>query len=409
MHSEFAGFFLVLFFLVLPLAKRFGPALFDTIALAFAGEQGSLMPRGLLGHGARIRRAIDLQSVISRLAVITRLNLPLGPAVAAAMKSDRGRLQSVFRKLDTQLRNGLPVSEALLRAVPGCPTQLIVTLKRAEACGQLTEALSQQERMIGAMIDDQFRFTAHTRHALLYALFMLAFCGLMVCWLVIFFFPKFKEIFLDFEVVLPGVTLTLLWFVDWLASQWLVILVIATILGAALTFFAYTLNSRKPGWPASIVAAARSTLPATRGLDFGWGMARVIRSLALNIRSGSPSPFSEDLTSVVAATNPLRFRIQNFIDRIAQGESPHLAARATNLGDAFVCALRMVERGEDPDRTLAFAANYYELIAYRWWYALNAVMGPLVTLCAGFMVGFVAVAMFLPLVALIHSVSAWIP
>ena len=70
-----------------------------------------------------------------------------------------------------------------------------------------------------------------------------------------------------------------------------------------------------------------------------------------------------------------------------------------------VCALQMVEHGDDPQRVLSHAAAYYEAIAYRWWHALVAISGPLVTLVIAIMVGFVALALFMPLVALINTVA----
>ena len=65
----------------------------------------------------------------------------------------------------------------------------------------------------------------------------------------------------------------------------------------------------------------------------------------------------------------------------------------------------MVERGEDPERVLGHAADYYEAIAYRWWHALAAVSGPVVTLAIAAIVGFIALALFLPLIALINAAS----
>ena len=71
----------------------------------------------------------------------------------------------------------------------------------------------------------------------------------------------------------------------------------------------------------------------------------------------------------------------------------------------FVSALKMVERGEDAERVLGHAADYYEAIALRWWHAVSAASGPLVTLLIAGMVAFVALSLFLPLVTLIDAVA----
>ena len=153
------------------------------------------------------------------------------------------------------------------------------------------------------------------------------------------------------------------------------------------------------------MAALRWALPVTRSLDYGMGMAKAIRAMALSIRSGSEQSFAHALPTVVCATNHLRHRLEGFAQAMAGGIAPSTAAQAAGLGDVFVCALRMVERGEDPQRVLGHAADYYEAIAYRWWQALMALSGPLVTLALATLVGFIALALFTPLVALINAVA----
>jgi type II secretory pathway component PulF len=111
------------------------------------------------------------------------------------------------------------------------------------------------------------------------------------------------------------------------------------------------------------------------------------------------------LTSTVGTTNHLRYRLTGFVQEVQAGVVPHQAAQNAKLGDVFISALRMVERGEDATRVLNHAADYYEAIALRWWQAVSVVTGPLVTLLIAGVVGFVALAMFLPLVTLINTVA----
>ena len=134
-------------------------------------------------------------------------------------------------------------------------------------------------------------------------------------------------------------------------------------------------------------------------------MAKAIRAMALSIRSGSERSFADALPSVVSTTNHLRNRLDDFAQAVAGGVAPAQAAQEAALGDMFVAALRMVERGEDPEVVLGHAADYYEAIAHRWWHALTAISGPLVTLVLAALVGFVALALFTPLVVLINTVS----
>ena len=87
----------LLAFIILIVVLRWTPRLVDSLLQVFSGEQRSLMPRGFLRHSTRIRRTIELQTVISRLSLITRMNLPLGPALDAAAIGERGRIRDALQ------------------------------------------------------------------------------------------------------------------------------------------------------------------------------------------------------------------------------------------------------------------------------------------------------------------------
>lgn len=386
------------------LGVRFLPTALDAIVRSAAGEPASLLPRGFMPLGLRLRRTYELQTIVSRLALITRLNLPLEAALKAVAKNEPTRRWRVFRDMSRMIERGVSVSEALQTAAPGCPDQLIATLRRAEAIGQLPRALSEQERAIGVTLGAYSRSTSHARHAAGYAALVMLLTGGMVAWHTIVLMPRFDAIFYDFEVSMPPITTAFVDAVDWFVPNGL-FAILGLVVLMSLFGLARLLERDDNGPVTRTVAALRRALPITRSLDFGMGMAKVIRAMALSMRSGSEASFARGLPTVVSPTNHLRQRIERFAQATSDGIAPSNAAKDAGLGDVFVCALRMVERGEDPQRVLGHAADYYEAIAYRWWHALMALSGPLVTLALAAMVGFIALALFTPLVALIDGVA----
>lgn len=378
----------------------------DSIVWLVSGEQGGLMSGGFMPKDPRIRRTIELQSIVSRLALITRLNLPLCAALEAAAQGESRRTGRILREIGRLIGTGVPVSAALESACRGCPVQLTAALRRAEQCGQLRQALADQERLMAAGIDLRLRSTAHTRHAVAYATVMVLFAASMMSGIMIIVVPKFRQIFLDFDAPLPGMTVMLIDIASWLAGYgWVFLVVVLLSVSGVVLVCVRAGAGEETGIIARTVATLRWALPITRSLDYGLGMEKAIRSVALGIRTGSPTTFAGTLPSVVRATNHLRCRLAEFVRGISDGVAPHRAAQDAKLGDVFVCALEMVEHGEDPERVLGHAADYYGAIAYRWWHALAAVSGPLVTLALAAMVGFIAIALFSPLIALIDAVS----
>ncbi len=145
-------------------------------------------------------------------------------------------------------------------------------------------------------------------------------------------------------------------------------------------------------------------LPLTRNTDYGMGMATALRSLALGIKAGLPINQASPIASMAGPTNHLRVRLQRFDRDVEAGCLPHKAAEDARLGSVCVSALRMVERGEDAEKALNHAADYYDAIARRWGRIVAAISVPLVTIITAFFVGFVVLALFTPLIALIDGV-----
>jgi len=386
------------------LAARYFFAAVRALTWCTSGEPDGLVPRGFVTFRSFVTRMSELQAIVSRLALITRLNLPLEAALEAATKNESRRRARAFRTMGQKIRNGAPVWNALETAVPNCPGQLVASLRLAEGMGQLPEALAEQERAIEAMLEVRTRTTAHMQHAAAYAAIVLVIIGAVVAWNATVMARAFEEIFRDFDVALPPITVAYVTAIRWFVPTGLYLLL--GVVALILIFGLERLLEGNRGGPASrMIAAVRWALPFTRSVDYGLGMARAIRAMSLSIRGGSEQPFAKRTSTVVCASNHVRYRLEGFAQEVASGTIPSAAARDARLGDVFVCALRMVERGEDPECVLGHAADYYEAIAHRWWRAMAALSVPLVTLALGALVAFVALALFTPLVTLIHSVA----
>lgn len=378
----------------------------ETLAWSISGETGVLLFRGFGSRGLRMRRTAELRAVIAHVALITRLNLPLPSALRAAAKGEPGAVGKTLSYMGYLVSTGWPISAAVWAAFRGCPVQLVAILRRGEQCGQLRQAIADVERTLAATVGAQRPRAGSPRYAGPYAGLMLVFCTFMVTHMMVTIVPRFRDIFSDFDAALPAVTIMLIDFSRWLAVNGVLLLVILLLFVLLAVIAGVWLRGKeKPGVLAQVVGIVRWAIPITRTIDYGLGMATAIRSMAMDITSGTPVDQAAALTSTVGATNRLRYRLADFCHEVHAGAAPHVAAQQAKLGDVFVSALKMVERGEDAERVLGHAADYYEAIAYRWWHAIAALSGPLVTLAIAGMVGFLVLALFLPLVTLIESVS----
>jgi type II secretory pathway component PulF len=376
-----------------------------TVAWSLSGESGALSVRGFHSHGSRMRKTADLRCIVEHMRVATRLNLPLPGALRLAGDGEPGQIGRQLGLIADHVGAGEPLSEALMQAVSGCPPLLVEMIRRGERCGQTAEALDTASRVLGERLTE----TPHrSAHAFLYFLAVGGVTITILSGLMIVIVPKFREIFLDFDTPLPPVTRSLIDYcqpatVGLLAALALVIIPCLLAMGSVLGS-----KMARPGITspfAWLVGRMRRLFPLTRRIDFGFGMAGAVRAIALAVRSGLPLDRAIESADTVGPGNPLAPRLRAFMQKVREGTMPHLAARETGLGSVFVTGLRSIERGEAPEPVLDYAAEHYQAIAYRWWNVLASMSTPVVTLILAAGVGFVAYAMFLPLVTLINSVS----
>ncbi len=385
---------------------RYVPRILTTLSWSISGEAGGLLARGFAPRSVRVRRTAELRSAVSQVAMIARLNLPLAAGLRVSADGERGAARRQLLELSRLIACGTPVWESFETVFASCPAQVVAVLRHGESCGRLPHALTDLERSLAATVDRYTGRTDYAGHAAAYfALVMVTACVVVAC-VMYYIIPKFREIFSDFAVTLPSITNALLSFSQWFVmTGWMFLLLLLVVL-TACALVGVLARGRNDGGPISnLVARVRWTVPFTRTVDSGLGMARAIRSLAIAVGTGSFAAHASDISSVVSSTNGLRPRLNQFGRDVQAGVLPHEAARRAALGDVFVSALRMIERGEDAEAALAHAADYYEAIAERWWHALAAVSVPAVTLMLGGVIGFIVLALFLPLVCLIEAVS----
>jgi len=307
----------------------------------------------------------------------------------------------MLKGLAKHLTAGAKLSEAFAAVIRNCPRLILIILQRGEHTGHTRDALTDLEQMLA---DRLIQGPERPRTAVTLALITILFCFTILSGIMYWIIPKFREIFVDYDAQLPAITEWLIT-VSPLAAQ-----AVPVVLGLLALFAVLSMvggwgdRHRKPGLIAGAIGMVRWALPVTRFVDYGLGMAAVLRHLALCLKAGLPLDRVGGFTPSLAVTNHLRYRLSTFEHDLTAGMTPHQAAGKARLGMVFVSALKMVERGEDPQTALIHAADYYQSIADRWRKVFDTVIEPAATLVAASIAGFVVVAMFVPLIALINSV-----
>jgi type IV pilus assembly protein PilC len=221
---------------------------------------------------------------------------------------------------------------------------------------------------------------------------MMLIIGFLMYWII----PKFKKIFDDFGTELPGMTVTLIGGSDAFINYW--------YLAAPVVYLAV----------AAVFVVSMAHIVGWRELWIRWGgrwltrphASDVLRSLASAVELGVPIDRAFD--PFVTSSGPilLQRRAAAIRQALIQGESCwELLTREGFLNWNEVALIESAQRAGNLPWALRELADSLDR---RWLFRLKAgfeLVQPAAILFLGAIVGFVAIALFMPLVKLLNDLS----
>ncbi len=291
-------------------------------------------------------------------------------------------------KLAIMLDRGVPLSQALA-SVPGVVSrQTLLAITVGQFTGKLAHALN---KLPSSQLPPQW---LELGSRLLYPLFILAVMGHNLTFMMIFIIPKFERIFMEFRMKLPFATEALI-----TVSRWFVrygwILPILTLL--AVVLFNVFMFSSRVKWYCPLLG--RLYQMHARG--------QFLQTLGLMLETGKPLPeildgvlYSGLLPSVIAT------RVDKLAADLYEGRALSESLAYHGLATAPMHALiAAAERANNLAWALEQIGDSSIRRCARLSYRLAMVIFPLAIIACSAVVGFVAVSMFTPLIAILNGLG----
>jgi len=331
-------------------------------------------------------------SVFTRqLSTLIHAGLPLVKALYTLSDQLDGYLKEVVAKVTSQVEAGDKFSACLARYPRIFPNVFVNMIKAAELGGLLDEVLKK----LAVFLEKEQRLKARVRSALVYPAFVLGVAMIILTLLMVFVVPTFSNMFADLGGDLPLATQILVGTSAALRHSWYWI-----ILGLGLVVFAYRIFLRAPG-NRLLIDKLKLRLPVFGNLMRQMAVAHFSRTLGTLLKSGVP---------ILAALEAVRDTVGNAVlaqatmrvhDRIKEGENISDEMQACACFPPLV--VRMVSVGEESgelDNMLIQIANDYEEEVDVTVSSLTSLLEPMLIVLMGLIVGFIVIAMFLPLFTL---------
>ena len=311
-------------------------------------------------------------------------------------QSKPGPLKNSLNGVIEDVESGNTLSEAMSKQ-PKAFDNLYVNMVKAGEAGGALEIILQRLA--------EFKERAQTlkrkvQGAMVYPVAVITVATLIVGFIMYWIIPKFKEIFADFGVELPKITEVLIDISDWVVNYWWLI----PLVPIALYLLVKIIKKNKTG--AYIVDKIVLKIPLIGTIASKATVARTSRTLGTLIASGVPILDALTIARDTAGNEVFKKAFDHIHSSIREGESMAVPLKETRITDDMV--VNMVDVGEETgalDTMLYKVADVYDEEVSVLIESLVNLLEPLMVVVLGLIVGFIVIALFMPLVKLLNELS----
>ncbi len=333
--------------------------------------------------------AVQLGVATRQLATMLTAGMPLDEAlVMVAEQQTRETLGSVLTRVRDDVLQGSALHMAL-QAHPNIFPPLYTNMVRVgEESGTLDKVLLQ----LAEFTDEQARFNSQLKAALTYPILMFFVGSGVLLFLMAFVVPKITRMLEDLDQALPLPTLLLISFSRFLSTYWWLLLLI----GAGIAFLVRRFSSTAKGryW----FDQKKYRLPLLGPLALHSATARFSRTTATLLHSGVPLLTALEIVQNLLGNSYLQQALEVVREKVTEG-----AGLSEPLYDAGVFPEMLPqmsavgERSGDLEGMLFKVAEIYEHQVQTRLNGLMALLEPLMILFMGTVVGFIVLAILLPI------------
>jgi len=343
---------------------------------------------------------VNLKQVVvmtRQLATLVEAGLPLLRSLNVLIQQLKPcKMKDILREISDDVQAGSTLSEGLAKH-PKAFDRLYVNMVRAGEIGGLLEVVLNR---LAVFMERRQALKRKVRSALIYPICVVVIASGIVTFLLVRVVPVFAEIFEEFGSGLPAPTQFLVDAGNFIMYRWWLLLVIfnGTIITVKLLTKSHNVKR--------VFDRVILKIPLFGDLVVKVGVARFARTLGTLITSGVPILQALMITRDTIGNEVIQNAVQKTHDSIREGDT-----MAAPLDEAKVfpqMVVNMIDVGEETgqlDSMLIKVADIYDAEVEAAVDAMLALMEPLIIVGLGGVIGFIVVALYLPIFTLGDAVS----
>jgi type IV pilus assembly protein PilC len=310
------------------------------------------------------------------------------------------KLKKILIDIGERVEGGESLSRAMQRH-PRTFSNLFIGLIRA---GEVGGVLEESLQRLSHFLEKDVELRRKVKAALTYPVLVLIAAIGIVVFLVSWFVPEWAKILVDLGLKgddIPAPTQFLIDLSDMIKYNWWIMLLSIIIIIVAWKLFTSTRFGRR------VADRMKLAVPVFGKLHHKVCMARFSRTMGTLLTSGVPILQAMETVAGTVGNTIMADAVLEARARIREGDRIGEPLEQSRLFPPMV--VHMIGVGEESgslDFMLQKIADFYESEVEAALQSLTAAIEPIMIIGLGFIVGFIVVSMFLPLVRVIEKLSA---
>ena len=346
----------------------------------------------------RVSRKL-LTQFTRQLSVLQDAGLPILRSLRILEQQQKpGTMRLGIRAVADDVESGASLSEAMARY----PRAFDKLYSNMVAAGEAGGVLDVVLRRLAEFMEASQRLKRRIIGAMIYPVAVITFAFAIVMLLMIFIIPKFETIFSNFGAQLPPITKALMGISSWITNSygW------AWILSIPLGMFLVMQLLKQSSSGRYFVDTVKLKLPVVGRILSKTAVARFSRTLGTLLSAGVPILDAISITRDTAGNEVFSRALIKVHDGIREGEDFAAPLRQAKIVEPMV--VNMIDVGEETgelDKMLSRVADTYDEEVQTMVQAMVSLLEPVMIITLGVIVGFIVVAIFMPLPTLISSMQ----
>ena len=343
-------------------------------------------------------KATDLTIMTRQLATMVNSGMTILRALYILEgQTENKQLAETIGEVRKDVEAGIALSDALERH-PKTFNQLFTAMTRAgETGGMLDQALLR----VADQLESADSLRRQVKSAMMYPIVVLTFSLVVLVALLVFLVPVFEDIFKTFDGELPAITKLTVTMSDAIKSYWYFVIVAVGAIVFAFKKWRATEKGRE-GFDKFKLRIPMKVGDIVQKIS----LARWSRTLAGLVNAGVPLMQAIEITGKTSGNWVVEHAMEQVVESVRAGGTIADPLKASPVFPGMVT--QMVSVGEDTgalDTMLEKIAEFYEDQVAAAVKSLTSILEPIMIVFVGGMVGFIVVAMYMPMFKVYDSIE----